>query len=158
MFVAELDQSGRVDQTDRSTVLAFANGLRFSIRLSGVAKREILTILRRERKGKKEQHTLYILIFATLVYLLLKEHIDKLNTVVIDTEFVGHEATIKDHILNLFRRRDVVVSTDTFVFHQIGKKSPAHELAIKVFRGEAAAGKEITVAEVLAEFGLEHKK
>ena len=148
----EVDQSGRVDETNKPTVLALANGMSFTIRLSGRAKREILSDLRRRRKRKPVQKTLYILIFATLVYLLLKEHIEKLSTVVIDTELMGHEGDIKAHIVNLFLRHGKEVKPDVFQFRQIGKKSPAHALAIKVFRGKERADREIGVDEVLAHF------
>lgn len=152
----EVDQSGRIDETNKPTVLALANGTKFSIRLSGRAKRAILAELRRRRKKRPEQETLYILVFATLVYLLLKEHIGKLSAVVIDTEFTGHEGDIKAQVINLFLRHGREVHKDVFQFSQIGKKSPAHGLAISVFRGKVKPDQEITAKDVLAEF--RHKK
>jgi hypothetical protein len=148
----EVDQSGRIDQTDRATVVAFANGEQFSIRLSPRAKRQILDELRPKWKGKHEPKTLYIVVFATLLYLLFKERINQLEQVVIDTEFTGHEGTIKDHVLNLLRRKGLHVESDTFMFMEIGKKSSAHDLALKVYQGKIAPDHEITVEEILAEF------
>jgi hypothetical protein len=37
-------------------------------------------------------------------------------------------------------------------FHRIGKRSPAHDLAIKVFKGKVPPDREISAKEVLKEF------
>lgn len=145
----DVDQSGRVDRTDQPTVLALANGSRYTIRISAAAKREVIKTL---RQGGQSGKTLYILMFSTLLYLLLVEKIDSLSSVVIDTELLGHEPTIKVHVLNLFRRRGKTIESEVLTFRQIGKHSPAHATAIGVFRREIMPDREITAQELLAEF------
>lgn len=149
----EIDQSGKFDQTDRPTVVAMANGLHHAIRISATQKRKCLGELRRRRSDRQERTTLYIVIFATLVYLLVRDHIRDLNHVAIDTEFSGHEGTIKTLILNLCRRRGIIIHSDAISFRQIGRKSAAHDLALKVFQGRALPDRNISADEVLAEFG-----
>ena len=147
----EADQSGRIDQTDRATVLAMANGMQYSIRIPAPVKRECLQILRRRRSGK-DPRSLYVLIFATVLYLLLKEHISQLGKVIVDTELPGHEAKIKEHALNLFRRSGIPVDPEAIIFQRIGKKSPAHKLAWRVYNGLADPDQTLGVEDILAEF------
>jgi hypothetical protein len=126
--------------------------MRGSIRMAAREKRRCLHSLRRQRRSKRERTTLYILVFATLLYLLLEAYIEHLDEVVVDTEFPGHEGTIKVHVLNLFWRKGIEVDPDLITFRQIGKDSPAHHLAISVFRGKPHPDREITSHDVLAEF------
>jgi len=152
---AEIDQSGKFDQTDKPTVLALANDIEFSVRVSAVEKRKCFQILRSQRSDKNRRTTLYVLLFATLVYLLLREHVHRLDSIVIDTEFSGHEGTIKTHLHNLFNRQGVLVPSTAISFRQIGKSSPAHDLAIRVFRGKQLPDREIDareMREILREF------
>lgn len=147
---AEVDQSGRIEETNKDTVLALANGIHYSIRISAKSKRTCLNELSRRRGGKKR--VLYILIFATMLYLLLKRKINNLSSIVVDEKFPGHGQAIKTHVLNLFRREGIMVSPDAISFHRIGKKSPAHDLAIKVYRGKAEPDWDISAGELLREF------
>ncbi len=147
----EVDQSGKIEWTQKPTALAFANGRRLSIFISAKAKREIFNELKRKRASRSESKR-HILVFATLLFLLLKEHLSQLESVVVDVEYHGHDGDIQEHFLNLCRRHRIKVPIHLLSFHLVGKKSPAHDLAIQVFRGKTKADREITAAEVLAEF------
>jgi hypothetical protein len=147
---AEVDQSGRIEETNKDTVLALANGIHYSIRISAKSKRLCLNELSRRRGRRKK--VLYILVFATMLYLLLKRKIRNLSSVVVDKGFPGHGPAIKTHVMNLFRRRGKNISPDLISFHQIGKKSPAHDLAIKVYRGKAEPDWDVSALELLGEF------
>jgi hypothetical protein len=63
----EVDQSGKVELTQHPTVLAFANGIQFSIFVSAQAKREILEELEKRRPTNNSTHH-HILVFATLLF------------------------------------------------------------------------------------------
>ena len=147
----EVDQSGKIEWTQKPTALAFANGTHFSIFVSAKAKRELFSELKLRRVSRSETK-LHILVFATLLFLLLKDHISRLESVVVDVEYHGHDRAIKEHFLNLCRRHRLKVPPQLLSFHLVGKKSPAHDLAIQVFRGKTKADKEIKASEVLAEF------
>jgi hypothetical protein len=147
----EVDQSGKIERTQKPTALAFANGTHFSILISAKAKREIFNQLKRRRVSRSETK-IHILVFSTLLFLLLKDRISQLESVTVDVEYHGHDRAIKEHFLNLCRRHRIKVSPQVLSFHLIGKKSPAHDLAIGVFRGNIKADREIDAGDVLAEF------
>jgi len=88
-----------------------------------------------------------------LLYLLLRDHLEGLALAIIDPEYPGFEPVIKNRILTLCLRQGVKVYKDHLTFQLVGKKSPAHDLAIKVFKGKALPDQEISAEEVLAEFG-----
>lgn len=95
--------------------------------------------------------------FATLLYLLLKDDIERMGRVIVDTEFSGAEnqRDIKDWVLTLLRRQGIRVYRQQLVFQQIhrGKKEPpAHKLAWRVFKGYVKPDKIITAEDVLGEF------
>ena len=95
----------------------------------------------------------HVLIYSTLLYLLLKDYMEKLDRVVIDREYTGHEALIKDRVMALCGRRGVSVNRDQVVFDWVGKKSPAHKLAYRAYKGVMKPDRLISASEVLAELG-----
>src|SRR6266705_2176099 len=96
--VVEVDLSGRIEVTKDDTALAFANGLKGSILIPATVKRECIQILR--RRGVTGA-TLYNQFFAIGLFLLLKNHIDKFSSVILDYEYVGREDKIKEYLINI---------------------------------------------------------
>lgn len=147
----DVDMSGRVEETNRPTALAMANGLKFSIRISAADKREVIDTLSRQRPYLARTR-IHILVFTALLYLLVKGHIEKLRLVIVDPEYPGHEAAIKSQTLTFLRRQGIKVFKDQITFQRVTKKSPAHKLAYQVFKGVAATDRVITAEELLKEF------
>lgn len=145
----EVDQSGKIGDTKVPTVLAFSNGQQYAIFISATIKRQCVHYL---RKNGKKGNTLYIKFFSTALYFLLREQIKKLERIVIDLEYPGHEAKIKQHILNLFRRRGITNIANKIEFALIGKKSNAHICGLQVYNGLRKAEKIITYDEMIDEF------
>ncbi|OGM31224.1 hypothetical protein A2630_04340 [Candidatus Woesebacteria bacterium RIFCSPHIGHO2_01_FULL_44_10] len=148
----EVDQSGRNDQTNKKTVLALANGIGFSIAISAREKRKVAAALKL-RKSDWSTALTNIFVFSTLLYLLLKERIGKITEAIVDVEYPGKETIIKDRVMLICRKHGIAVQKDQFVFKHVGKKSLAHKLAYRVYKGIIKPGKTISAEEVLAEFG-----
>ena len=116
----EIDQSGRIEETNRDTVLALGNkDIFFSIRIPAKVKRQLKEIFRRQGKPR----LFAIRTFAAAVVLLLRKSKLGPKIIVIDLEYPGHEQVIKDLIWESF---DKEVEIE---FEPIGKNSPAHEKA-----------------------------
>src|SRR5258708_3415368 len=139
---AELDMSGRLEETNRPTVLALANGVTATLRISGKDKQVIIRSLKK-LKPDWDKTLIHVLLFATLVSILVRHDAKRLDRVIIDPEYVGYEPVIKNRILQLLQRRQITLESEQIVFHHIGKKSPAHTAAINVFRGKAKPDKTI---------------
>src|SRR3712207_1977144 len=109
--VVEVDQSIKFENTKRDTVLAFSNAITFTMLIQASVKRDCVTLL---RKKITSGSTLYTQLFATCLFLLLRNYINQMSMVIIDGEYTGKEAQIKQHLLHLFRNRGYSVSS-----HQI---------------------------------------
>jgi hypothetical protein len=132
-YVVEVDQSGRkVENTSKATIVAFANGKERAILIPAKVKRKIIPELRRQGKAD----SLHYLLFATALYLLLKEDIEEIDRAIIDIEYRGKENRIKEHLVNLLRRAGKRVEASQIQFDWITKESPAHRTAINTFRGQ----------------------
>ena len=143
--------SGRVEETTRPTALAMANGINFSIRISARQKRELIQKLKKQ-KPYLSKATIHVLVFSTLLFLLLKDHIEKLEVAIVDPEYEGHEASIKTRVLTLLRRQGLKVDKSQLAFQRVTKKSPSHSLAYRVFKRMSPADKVVTAEDVLRQF------
>lgn len=142
----EVDQSGKIERTQVNTVLAFSDGIKASILILGVEKRECLRRLR-QRGGSVS--ILYLKLFASALFLLLRDYLDQLEVVTIDMEYPGKEAEVRAMLLNHIWRIAPAFSKDQIAFGEIGKKSPAHYSALAVFRGEEEPGRRVRASELL---------
>lgn len=149
MKPVQVDQSGKVEDTATDTVLAFSDDTSYAILIPSRVKRQCLLELRRRGQTGK---SLYWLIFATGLFLLLKDHFKKLPLVIIDIEYEGQTARIKEHLINLLKRKDIPAVQNQVTFRRIGKKSLAHSIAYQVHRGTQSPDRRIKLGELLREF------
>lgn len=128
----EIDQSGKIEDTRRLTIVAFADGKARTLKISGVEKRKLIKSMRALDYPQK----VYIYkIFAGLIFFLLKDQ--EIKDAVIDKEYPGHEPLIKDLIFNLFAKAKQKAPKINFAL--IGRDSLAHKIALEVFRGKKKA-------------------
>jgi hypothetical protein len=145
----EVDQSGKIGDTKIPTALAFSDGIAYSILIPATVKRACIQNL---RGGKKLETRLYVQLFSVCLYLLIKRWIHRLDEIVIDQEYPGHEGKIKEHAINLLRRAGLIEHPPAIHFALIGKRSKAHQLAFSTFKSRTAADKIIRAEEILREF------
>ena len=148
----EIDQSGRIEETNRPTAIALANGVTASVRIAASEKRKALLALRLA-KPQWSRRLIRVYVFSVLLYLLLRDHLEGLTLATIDTEYPGYEPVIKNRVLTLGWRDGLKIQKDRLAFRQIGKKSPAHKVAYRVYKGFEKPGRVISAADILAEFG-----
>jgi len=130
---AKIDQSSKIEYTSKNTVIAYANHKQKSLLIKAKEKRKIEKIFRQAGKP-------YIFIyktFAILIYLLIKDDLDQISQIIIDTEYHGHEPLIKDFLLQIIRgKKGKLIDPDAICFRQIGRKSEAHKKAINTYKGK----------------------
>lgn len=125
----EIDQSGKIELTSKKTVIAYSNHISLSIEISAREKQKVQKYFKSINKPK----LYYYRTFAILIYLLIKSRLRSLNQIIIDTEYPGQSAIIKNVLLGLIRK-NTDFDKNKIMFHQIGKKSNAHATANKVFK------------------------
>jgi hypothetical protein len=144
----EIDQSGKLEDTRVATVVAFSDGIHRSVLIPARAKRECVAFLRASGRAVP---TALARLFAVALYFLLRDQTQEIALAIVDVEYTGHDQEIKQHLLNLLRRSGRPFSAERVSFQHIGKKSPAHELAIETLRGKLPPDRVVTIEELLAE-------
>lgn len=140
----EIDQSGRIEYTRKPTVLAFSNSKYHSIIIMAADKQYLQRIFRKAGKSK----ILMLKTFSALVFLLIKDHLKSIDEVIIDVEYTGYNKMIKEFLLEFCNNQNVKTGKTNINFGNIGKKSPAHCIAINAYRKKKANNK-ITSSDIL---------
>jgi hypothetical protein len=154
LHIVQVDQSGKVEDTAQDTILALTNGIAFTIRIPSTVKRECITVLRRAGITGK---TMYNQLFATGLFFLLKDKIQELDKVIIDIEYIGREAQIKEHLVQLLRRAHGTVESQRIQFGYIGEHTAADEIARQTLHKKRKPDKVISLGMILGEFKAKKK-
>ncbi|MBU2545254.1 hypothetical protein KKC65_02280 [Patescibacteria group bacterium] len=129
-MIIEIDQSGKIENTNRNTIIAFSNSISKSIFIAGKDKREIQDIFREAEKPKVFVYRL----FAILIFILIKKYIKQIDQIIIDLEYPGKSSLIKNYLSQEIRKIRPNFSSEDIIFRRIGKKSEAHNIAYLTFK------------------------
>ncbi len=139
----EIDQSGKIEDTNRDTVIAFANGRRRAVLITSKTKRRLQEVYRQIGQPR----VFVINTFCAGLALLLKKELKSGDIVLIDEEYSGYEQLIEALLRKMLgEKHDPNIS-----FMQVGKSSPAHILAVSVYRGALKADRLLTFEELYKE-------
>jgi hypothetical protein len=136
MYRAEVDAVGRLDNHFADTVMCISAGLSFSLLMPAQEKAAALASIAEARPcwGNTRQR---VLLYSVLLYLLLRDHVAKLDVAVVDPEYQGYEPEIKGFLLHTLRADGVPVRRDQILFQRIDRASPARRMASRVYRRES---------------------
>lgn len=138
----QIDQSNKIEQTERDTVIAISNELK----LTFILKRQDKRLLQKIFKIRGKKNFFPYITFAALLALLLKE-VAPVEKVIIDREYIGYENLIHQHIIQYLKHlgfyRHLAIE-----FKQIGKTSPAHSLAAEVTVKGKRADRKVALAKL----------
>lgn len=139
----QIDQSGKIEQTNINTIVALTNGKKFTVVLSKKDKRILEAIFKKMGKIKSYPYVVFAALLAILLNLA-----DIKNKVVVDREYMGHENTIRERTLHFLYclgvKNDLIIE-----FGHVGKLSKAHDLAAKVGSRKVKPDKIASLKEVL---------
>lgn len=117
----EIDQSGKIEKTNKHTYLAYSNSEHFVLKISSTEKKKIQNYFRSIGKPR----IFIYATFASLLIILFKKIKHKSNQIIIEIEYPGKNQIIKDLIKDVNPNFPI----GDIHFHLIGKKSRAHFLA-----------------------------
>ncbi len=123
----QIDQSGKIENTSKNTVLAFANSKSFSVLITAKCKRQLQDIFR--RRGQSRIFIYWT--FAAGIALLLQDCVKEITEVIIDEEYTDKDRLIREILIDTLQKLDVNKIPEIF-FDRIGKKSKAHYIAYGV--------------------------
>ena len=140
----QIDQSGKIEQTERHTVIAFTNSKNYSVLLKKTEKR----LLQRFFKDAESLNYFPYFTFAVLIAILIKEVKPKYK-ITIDKEYYGHEELILKKI-TLYLEILGIKKSPNLEFGHIGKLSKAHNYGYRVAMKKEKPSKIISAKEVMA--------
>lgn len=138
----EVDQSGKIEDTSKDTIIAFSNGVSGSLKIPSRIKRQLQEIFRREGKIS----VFIYRTFAAGLYFLLAKQFKSQEQIIVDREYTGHESQIKDIFLEFGSLNKS--NLPNIIFGEIGKSSPAHKLASSVAHKKINATKTLSFEEI----------
>ncbi|MBM4466854.1 MAG: hypothetical protein FJ014_15100 [Chloroflexi bacterium] len=147
MTDVQIDQSGKMNSLARDTVLAFSNDTQHVIRIPAAVKRNLVQHFR--QKGKSKTRAV-MLLFSAALFLLLRDSLERIDQIVIDVEYEGYEDEIKGWLLSRIHQVDPGFDKARVRFQRVGKKSPAHQRALAVLRGQEPPNQVITEQAMLS--------
>lgn len=137
----QIDQSGKIEKTDKDTVLALSNGSWDGIIVKAKTKRQVQEIFR--RNGQIRNYILFT--FSAILASLIKRN-NKIGQVLIDTEYMGKDAIIKNIVLEMLSGEKIIPDIH---FGFVGKESPSDVKASRITHKKEAAKKELSLKEIL---------
>ena len=138
----EVDQSGKIEQLNKDSVIAFSNKNQYSVLISNEVKQEAY----KSYKGRTKE--LRYRLFCIGLYYCLKDYIKEKELIIICCEYIGKENLIKSFLLDYLRKDYPAVDSKIIRFGRIGKNSNAHTVAIDVYRGNRKPNKILSLSEV----------
>jgi len=137
----QIDQSGKIEQTNRTTIICLANGTSDTIEISAKIKRQLLEIFR--RNGQPRNFILFS--FCGGLSIILKRN-PSINYVVIDREYFGKEPVIKEILLEMLGKKQIEIH-----FSLIGRKVNAHKNGYLTFIKKLKPKKKTKLKDILEE-------
>ncbi len=137
----EIDQSGKIEQTSKNTILCLSNKKWYAVLIPKRAKRQLQEIFR--RNGQIRNFILFT--FCAGLAILLRNSHPK-SKVTIDEEYYGKSAVIKNILGQMLKGIHPEIP---LAFACIGKTSPAHLLAKEVFKGRKEATVTLDANQIL---------
>ena len=140
----QIDQSGKIEQTNKPTVLAISNGKKFSILLKASDKRLIQKMYR--TLFDKQRQYIYE-VFSALLYILISSTKPQ-SKIVVDIEYPGQQSLIKLLLFKFYHEHGQKPPSN-LEFGLVGKSSPAHHLGYSIFKKKQKPSKAVSFDEVI---------
>lgn len=142
MSYAEVDQSGKIEQLNLDTVVALSNDRQFSVMIPKKVKKDLFVKYKGRLPGLKYK------LFSIALFECLKDLINLESKIVICKEYTGHELLLKAQIAQLLDAAGLIVGKKAIRFSEIGKRSPAHTLALSVLRKDQKADRILDISSI----------
>jgi len=142
----EVDQSGKVEQTNKHTILCLSNDSWDALLIKARTKRQVQEIFR--RSGQVRNYVLFT--FCAGLSFLIKRNLE-VGRVIIDREYYGKEAVIKEILLQMLGKCKRIPEV---IFENIGRRARAHSRAYLIFTRKLKAKYCMNLEEVLGEIKL----
>ncbi|MCX6775690.1 MAG: hypothetical protein NT130_02470 [Candidatus Micrarchaeota archaeon] len=154
MAIIFVDQSGKVEKTNKHTVIATSASEKksYTVMLPSYWKKRICEEIKHYPSAARHRKVPTVKIFSFCVYLAMP-YLRKDDSIVIDTEYAGKSNEIKSQLLELIRGKYPEFKKEQITSLQIGKDIYVHKLANETYRGIRKPDKVIDETDLSRLFG-----
>lgn len=139
----QVDQSGRIEETNKNTVITCANkNFSQTVLIPAKVKRQLLEVFRRKGKPKLFMYRT----FAAGVFFSAKKFLKKETILEIDSEYPGHEILIQDIIWEFCEKNQL--PRPRVWYKNIGREAIAHKKAYYAYKKKRGFDKVLTFEEL----------
>jgi len=138
MEVFFVDQSGKVEQTNRDTVVAATDGKSVAVVIRSRDKQRLFA-----RAKQSRRKNLYLRVFAYAIFRAVETLLHEDARIVIDAEYPGKETEVRSMVRDFLAAKHGQFDPRRISFDRVGKHSKAHLLSANASEG----GKVIVVSE-----------
>jgi len=145
--VVEIDQSWRLENTNKATAIGFSNGKSGSILIPAKVKKAIYEILNEKyQRGNRNN----LRFFGSIILLIIKLYKLEKCHFSIDEEYSNCDRILIDIIVDKGRKKyNLDLKREQFLVINIGKKSKAHFVAYNTFKQKRRPDKILKVKDIL---------
>jgi hypothetical protein len=139
----EINQSNKIEQTNKDTILGLANEKTFTILINRKIKRKLQEEFRKEGKPRLFVYRTFI---ASIVLLLKYANLRNLSEIIIDEEYYGKDKALKSMFLEMWSRFNLKIPEISF--RKIGRKSKVHSICYLTMKGSYKPNRIINFWEI----------
>jgi hypothetical protein len=139
----QIDQSVKIEQLNRDTIIGLSNGVTFTVAITGKTKRKLQEEFRRRGKQKLFRYRVFM---AGVVLLLHHAHLKKMPSILLDREYSGQEMIMRSMFFEMWSR--YYKELPPFEIGEIGKRSAAHDVSYLTMKGKRKVDKVLTYTEM----------
>ena len=138
----QIDQSGKIEQTNKDTVIAYSNNKQYAIVIRRRLKRKVQEAFRLH--GFISLFIYYL--FSVGVYYLI-EHLVRISDITIDAEYPSKDRIIRSFLHGFLEKNRK--PSHNIRFARIGNRPRAHYAAKDVFDKKIKPDRIITIREII---------
>jgi len=131
MEVFFVDQSGKVEQTNRDTVVAATDGKSVAVVIRSRDKQRLFA-----RAKQSRRKNLYLRVFAYAIFRAIETLLHEDARIVIDAEYPGKEHTIIEMLCDFSEENGRPLNPKRIEFDCIGKQSKAHGFSVNALKAD----------------------
>ncbi|TRZ77970.1 hypothetical protein D4R87_01665 [bacterium] len=139
----EIDQSNKIEQTNKDTVIGLSNSKVFTVIIKRQTKRKLQKDFRKQNQPRL---FVYLVFISSVVLLLNYAKIKNISEIVIDEEYSGYEKFFKQVFLRMYSKSHKKIPNVRI--GNIGKKSGAHYISYLTMKKKIKANVELTYSEI----------
>ncbi len=139
----EINQSIKVEQTDKDTIIGLANEETLTVLINRKIKRKLQEEFRKQGKPRLFVYRTFIA-WTKLAFRYAK--IRNISKIVIDEEYYGKDKMLKSMFLEMWSR--YFTEVPEISFEKIGKKSKVHEICYLTMKRKYKPNKIINFEEI----------